>query len=134
MSIPFTVATAIAKGKPRIENFTPEGLKDPAILAMAAKIRWQSDPACDKSYGTAVVEAAVDINLKGGRNASFRHRGFRYGHPGNPIPRAEQLEKFRDCMAYSVKPMSASATDELIAVIDRLETLDDVTKIVRMIS
>lgn len=134
MSIPFTVATAIAKGTPRIEHFTPQGLRDPEILAMAAKVRWQADPACDKSYGTAIIDAGVEIGLKGGRNARFRYHGVRYGHPQNPIGEAELKEKYRDCMSYSAKPMTAAATAELISTLDRLESLDDVSPILQMIS
>lgn len=134
MSIPWTVATALAKGKPRIDHFTPQGLRDPAILAMAARIRWQTDPSCDKSYGTAVIEAGLEIGLKGGKAARFRYRGLRYGHPGNPIPRADQVDKFRDCLKYSVKPMSPAATDELLAAVEGLDELDDVGALARMIS
>ena len=134
MSIPYTVATAIAKGKPKIDHFTREGLRDPAILAMAAKVRWRTDPACDKTYGTAEIQAGVEISLRGGKSVQFRHNGFRYGHPRNPIPRADQVEKFRDCMTYSVKPMPAATVDGLIDAVDRLEQLDDVAQIVRMIA
>ncbi len=134
MSIPFTVATAIAKGTPRIEHFTPQGLRDPEILAMAAKVRWQADPACDKSYGTAIIDAGVEIGLKGGRNARFRYHGVRYGHPQNPIGEAELKEKYRDCMPSSAKPMTAAATAELISTLDRLESLEDVSPILQMIA
>jgi hypothetical protein len=37
-------------------------------------------------------------------------------------------------MAYSIKPMSAAATDELIGMVGRLEEVDDVTRLVRLVS
>jgi len=134
MSIPYTVALALAKGKPRIEHFTAAGLRDADTLAMAAKIRWQADPACDKTYGTAIVEAAVDVALTDGRTARFRQRGYRYGHPRNPIPRDDQVAKVRDCMAYAIRPMSVAATDELISMVDHLEDLDDMGRLVSRVS
>jgi 2-methylcitrate dehydratase PrpD len=134
MSIPFAVATALAHGKPRIEHFTRAGLRDPATLAIAARTTWKADPACDKSYGTAICEAGIEIQLKSGRSVRIRERGYRYGHPQNPIGRDERMEKLRDCMAYSVKPMAAGAVEQLISMVEELESLDDVSRIADLIA
>ena len=43
-SIPFTVAIALAKDNVTLRSYTPEGLKDKEVLAMAKRVRYQPLP------------------------------------------------------------------------------------------
>ncbi|MCK4863546.1 MAG: hypothetical protein KAS25_04570, partial [Dehalococcoidales bacterium] len=42
--------------------------------------------------------------------------------------------KFRDCTAYSIKPLSDKQVDEVIACINRLEQLDDIRELIKLLS
>jgi 2-methylcitrate dehydratase PrpD len=133
-SLPFTVATAITKGKPRIEHFTSEGLQDPAILAVSNKVGYRMDEACDLKYGTGYCPAKIDILLRNGRTLHAEQQGGRYGHPERPVSKQDVQEKFRECAKYSARPLSASAVEKIIEKVDRLEHAEDVGEIVRLVS
>jgi len=133
-SLPFIVATAIVKGKPRINHFTNDGIKDPEILQLSNKATWQSDPECDKQYGTGVLPAKVEIKLRDGHVLHSEQKGFRYGNPRNPITKGELVEKFRDCASYSVKPLPKDSVEKVIELVDKLEEVDDVSQIIRLVS
>jgi len=133
-SLPFTIATAIAKGKPRINHFTSDGIKDPEILQLSNKVTWQSDPECDRQYGTGLQKARVEIKLRGGKVVSCEQKGFRYGNPRNPISKGELVEKFRDCTSYSVKPLPKDSVEKVIEMVDKLEEVGDVSQIIRLVS
>ena len=133
-SLPFTVATAIAKGKPRIEHFTSQGLKDPEILGISNKVGYRFDEACDLKYGTGYCPAKIEIALRNGRTLYGEQQGGRYGHPERPISKDDLTEKFRECAAYSARPLSESNVEKVIAMVDKLEDVEDVSEIVGLVS
>ncbi|MFC2001529.1 MmgE/PrpD family protein [Chloroflexota bacterium] len=133
-SLPFIVATAIAKGKPRIENFINEGMKDPEVLSISNKVSYIPDPECDFQWGTGVTAAKIEIKLKDGRVLRSEKKGLRHGHPQRPISNEVLIEKFRECASYSVRPMPEENVEEIINMVGHLEEVDDVSQIVRLIS
>jgi 2-methylcitrate dehydratase PrpD len=133
-SLPFTVATAITKGKPRIEHFTGEGIKDPEILRVSNKVGYRMDDTCDLKYGTGYCPAKIEIKLTDGRTLRAEQQGGRYGHPERPVSKEDLIDKFRECVAYSARPLSAATVDKIIAMIDKLEDVDDVSEIIRLVS
>ncbi len=133
-SLPFTVATAIAKGKPRIGHFTGEGIRDPEILSVSNKVGYRIDDAYDLKYGTGYCPAKMEIKLKNGRTLCGEQGGGRYGHPERPVSKADLKEKFRECVAYSARPLSVAAVDKIVAMVDNLEDVDDVSQIIRLVS
>jgi len=134
LSLPFTIATAIAKGKPRIEHFTTDGIKDPEILRLSNKVSCQSDPECYLQFGTGAHPAKVEIKLRDGHVLHSEQKGFRSGHPKRPISKAELIEKFRDCVSYSVRPLPKDSAEEVIKMVDKLEKVDDVSEIIELVS
>jgi 2-methylcitrate dehydratase PrpD len=105
-SIPYAIATALAKGKPCIKHFTGDGIKDPEILRLANKVTWQPDPECDLDSNTGLIPARMEITLANGKVLHGETGGFRYGNPHNPISKEKLVKKFRDCLAYAVKPLT----------------------------
>lgn len=134
LSIPFVVATAIAKGKPRIKHFISDSIKDPEILRLSNKVTWQPDSECDRQYGTGLSKARVEIKLRGGKVVSCEQKGFRYGNPKNPISKGELVEKFRDCISYSASPLPKDSVEKVIEMVANLEEVDDVSQIIQLIS
>ncbi|MFC1918191.1 MmgE/PrpD family protein [Chloroflexota bacterium] len=133
-SLPFTVAAAITKGSPRIEHFTAAGIKDPEILSVSNKVNYLLDENCDLQYGTGICPTKVEIRLKSGRVLFGEQSINRYGHPERPISKDDLKEKFRECASYSVKPISGDNIEKIISVVNQLETIEDVTQIIRMVS
>ncbi|MFC1929334.1 MmgE/PrpD family protein [Chloroflexota bacterium] len=133
-SIPFTVATAIAKGKPRIEHFTSDGIKDPEILYLSNRVSSQLDLEFEPQSGTGVQPAKIEIKLTDGRILRSEQRDLRYGHPQRPISKGELIEKFRDCASHSVRPLPNKSIEKVIEMVTNLEEIDDVSKIIRLVS
>jgi len=133
-SIPFTVATAIAKGKPCIKHFTGDGIKDPEILQLSNKVAWEFDPEYDRHFGSGESPSKIEITLGDGSVVRSEQKGFRYGHPQNPVGKEELVEKFRDCVSYSAKRLSKDTVEKLIRMINNLEELEDVRQIIKLVS
>ena len=52
------------------------------------------------------------------------------GAPGRPLGRERHLAKFRCAAASGLRPMSASAMDHLVRLVDDLEQLDELQRLV----
>ena len=128
LSIPFTVAAAIAKGEVNIGTFTLESLKDPATLVVAQKVVPKYDPQFNVP---GIPPAIVEIKTKSGEAYSERV-DFPYGHPKNPVTIDDLLKKFRDCVSYSAKPIPKEKSDKAIESILNLEEIDDVGQIIQL--
>ena len=129
-SVPYTVAIALTKGKPRMQHFTSDAIKDPEVLRISNKVSYRPDPECDLRFGTGAMAAKMEIKLKDGRVLHSEKKGLRHGHPQNPMSREEVIEKFRECASLSLRPLSNRNVDRVIQMVSNLEEVDDVSQIV----
>jgi len=53
------------------------------------------------------------------------------GHPRNPMTMEEVEEKFKKCLRSSARPMREEQASALIKAVKELDTLTDVSQIVR---
>jgi 2-methylcitrate dehydratase PrpD len=127
-SIPFALGVVATHGKVVIKDFTPEGLKDPTVLEMADKVTIKSDPELKNTPFSLVVA----IKTKDGKQFS-KGVDVPYGNAKKPIAKEDLLTKFRDCVTYSLKPPSHDDTERIIEMINNLEEIKDVSKIVRIL-
>jgi 2-methylcitrate dehydratase PrpD len=130
-SIPYTVSTGLIKGDVFIGDFTEKAIRTPKILALAQKVKTVVDPNIDK-INAVVTPSRVDIETNDGRHYS-EYVEFAKGHPKNPMSWPECIEKFRKCNSFSANPLPQVNIDRIIDMIDRLEQVDDVTKIIRLL-
>ncbi len=130
-SIPYTVAAAVTKRKVVLEDFRPDGIKDPATLQIARKVVPQFDPSLTTK--DLIDRGGVEIRVKSGERYSERV-DFPYGDPRNPISKEELIQKFRDCVLYSVKPIPKEKVDEVISMITNIEKVKDVSQIVQLLA
>jgi len=134
-SVPFTTAVMLAKGNVTLRDFTDEGLRDTDVLAMADRISYRDDPTGATSSGLSSDYGGrpiVEVVTRDGRRLSAQPDGVP-GDPLHPVGWDELETKFRDCVSFSHVPIPAGNVDRAIASIRRLETLADVTEIVRML-
>jgi 2-methylcitrate dehydratase PrpD len=90
-SVPFCVAYAMLRGHVGLEAFTDGNARDPAIVALAAKVGYRIDP--DNPYPDEYT-GHVRVTLSDGRVVEERQPHLRGGHY-EPLTRAEIEEKFR---------------------------------------
>jgi 2-methylcitrate dehydratase PrpD len=131
-SIPYTVANALIKGDVFIEDFTEEAIKNNEVLELAQRIKVKVDPELDK-IPWIIVPNKIEIKVKGGRQYS-KYVEYAKGHPKNPIPITEYIEKFKKCIPFSAKPIAEGNVEKVIDMIERLEEMEDVREIIKLLS
>lgn len=119
-SLPYGVAVALKYGSMPLSAFTDEGLRDPAVLAVADRVSWEVDH--DRSSEGTIEGARVAMRLKDGRTVehSVRHG---LGHPDHPLPPELLRAKFRDCAAMARRPIADAEIDRLQQAIDNLDRM-----------
>ncbi len=95
-SVPYCVAYALLRGPVGLDAFTEENARDPAIIALAQKVRYRVDPA--NPYPDEYT-GHVRIAMKDGRVLEERQSHLRGGHH-EPLTRADIEEKFRGNCAH----------------------------------
>ncbi len=95
-SAPFNIAVAFITGGAGLAAFTEETVRDPRILALAAKVKYVVDP--NNPYPKAYT-GHVRMTLKDGRVFEERQPHIR-GGAQEPLSRAEIEDKFRRNCAY----------------------------------
>ena len=135
-SIPFTTGVMMARGNVTLRDYTDEGLRDPAALAMADKVSYRAIPGAKMERGGSsgsIGIVTVEIKTKDGRLLSSKPDSV----PGDPKQRVgwEVIEaKFRDCVSFAAKPIATKSIDRVIELVRGLEHQRDVTEIVRVIA
>jgi 2-methylcitrate dehydratase PrpD len=134
-SIPFTTAIMMTHGNVQLRDYTDAALRDPAVLAMADRVSWRADPSAAVPVGgeSALSRPTVEIRLIDGRTLSRKADGVP-GDPRHPIAQDQLEAKFRDCMAFAAKPVSAQNVERAITLIADLENLEDAAAIVRVLA
>jgi len=129
-SIPFTIAIAVAKGDVTLRDYMPEGLNDPAVLRMAEKVWHQHIPEIAEKREEELP--TLEIRTGNGKKYSRQDTVF-YGMPENPVTKRDLINKFRDCVSFSALPVRDENREKVIELIDRLETVDNVGDVMRLL-
>jgi 2-methylcitrate dehydratase PrpD len=132
-SIPFAVGLAVAKRSVLLEDYTEEGIKNPLVLAVAAKVRCMLDPEIDR-LGMVGSPGIVEITTVGGQ--SYKHETtYIRGDPEQPLSFEECVDlKFRNYLSWAVKPIPESAVREVIEMVAGLEGVQDASRMVPSLS
>jgi len=130
-SIPWAVAAVFARGRAGIGDFTEEAIKSPDILDISGRIRIEVDTAMSGSKG--IDPAKIGVTTKAGQTYTGQ-AGIPADGAEKSLPFSAYERKFRDCVAYSVKPLSDKQIDEVIARINQLEQVDDIREVIELLS
>jgi 2-methylcitrate dehydratase PrpD len=123
-SLPYTVAVAIAKNSTGVDDFRPEALDDPEVLALSDKITWEVDPEAEKFYPKA-YPATLVATMNDGR-VFEAHVHFPKGDPENDATMEEIVDKFN---SLTDKYFEKERRQEIVKKLKRLEEIDDITEI-----
>ena len=135
-SIPFTTGVMMARGNVTLRDYTDEGLRDPAALAMADKVFYRAVPGAILERGGSsgsIGNVSVEIKTRDGRLLTSKPDSVP-GGPGQRVGWDAIAIKFRDCVSFSAKPIPAKNIDRVIELVRDLEHQPDVTEIVRLLS
>jgi 2-methylcitrate dehydratase len=127
-SLPYVIAAAIVDRQVTPQQFTDAKINDPAIRAQLRKVEVVADPEIEKVF-PALQRVIVTIFTSDGRQLT-RQLDYPKGDPRNPLSDGEIEEKF-DALAAPV--LSASARAKVKDAVWKLEKLDTVTELMRML-
>ena len=120
-SAQYCVANAIVRRSSKLTHFRPDQVADPRLHALIERVKVVSDPLLDARGHTA-----VDVKLRTSDGKEhLRQLDIAPGYPGNELSDAQQLARFRDCMAYAARPLPAEQVGCFIATIDDIAALPD---------
>jgi aconitate decarboxylase len=126
----YTVACALLSDTVDIADFRPEAVADPTRLALAARVALTIDGNPDPN---ALAPVRVAVTLAGNDSHKVAVEQV-YGSPARPLRREAHLAKFRRNWSAGVLPLAAAAGDALIARVDALEALTDVTELLDLLA
>jgi aconitate decarboxylase len=126
LCIAFVMATEIFRGEVAQESFGPECLVDPKLHAVAARIKVNLDGNTDLN---ALWPQRFRIQLKDGWVWDNTIEAA-IGHPDNPLSREAHLAKFRRCWKLAFGDAGQARGEQVIAMVDSLDTLGDVRTLV----
>jgi 2-methylcitrate dehydratase PrpD len=131
-SIPFTTAVMMVRGNVSLRDYTHEGLRDPAVLAMADRVGYRADPDAILPIGgqSALSRPTVEIRTRDGRVFSCTPDGVP-GDPAHPVGWDLLEEKFRDCVSFARRPAIQGGVERVIEMVHRLDCLSDVSEILQ---
>jgi 2-methylcitrate dehydratase PrpD len=115
-SLPYSIAVMLVRGRAGLEEFSDEAIGDPAVLALAKKVRYELDPTIDYPRH---FSGHVKVRMKDGsvleENQPHPRGGFE-----DPLPPQEIAGKFR---ANASLLLSAGRVDQIVDAVNRLEQM-----------
>ncbi|BBO73618.1 2-methylcitrate dehydratase [Desulfosarcina widdelii] len=129
-SIPYTTACAIIRGDVFLRDFEADAIADPTVMDLARRVRVVADPTLPAKD---ILPAEMTVTLKDGAIIS-EDVPIPLGHPHNPMNADQCRRKFLKCLDYSGFSMREEAREEVLSMIDHLETLPDVRDLIRIMA
>ena len=122
-SMPFCVALSLYCDPTDPESFDENKLSDKKILAMMRKIRLETDSEIEQKGWDRAARVTIDLTNKQRHSSLVIH--FK-GTPRNPLSHSEVEDKAKK---LTHRLLSERQLDGLIEAVDRLEKIDDVSRI-----
>ncbi|MHB9099853.1 MAG: MmgE/PrpD family protein [Syntrophales bacterium] len=129
MSLQFIVAVVLLEGAALLEQFSEAKIADPRIRDLARRVEIVVDPDIDKWYPARYANK-VEVILRDGRRFEARI-DFPKGSVERPMHFPEVAVKFRSLAGHAVP---AELAGRIIAVVERLEALDDIRELTKLLS
>jgi len=113
-SLQYSVASLLVRGHVAVGDFTDEAIADTAVLAVAAKVRYETRdyPTYPQAFpGGVVVRLADGTSFE----ADYPHQK---GGPDNPLSPDEVREKFRENAALALPDDAVERLEEALLSLD----------------
>lgn len=133
LSLPFTVAQALAYRKLEIGDFSVAALADPLLRELCAKTDAAYDAALESDFSKTMLPGRVRVELADGTVYDERV-DIVYGHPRNRMAWPDLVGKFRDCASYAKRALSAEEVEAIAALVEHLEEVEDVSVLMEAVS
>lgn len=126
----YVSACALLRGTIGVEDFRDAAYRDAETQALAQRM---SIVVKDGGDPNALTPVEVEIELKSGAKHATTIAVV-YGNPAKPMSREAHLAKFRRNAEVARTPVPAAKADRLIALVDELESVRDVSMLVDQVT
>ncbi|MDB5742011.1 MAG: MmgE/PrpD family protein [Polaromonas sp.] len=131
-SIPYNVAAALIDGSVGLGHFSGSSIHRADILALAQRVETFVDDDIEREWSRNISPARLEIDLEDGTTHTLRI-DLPLGHHSRPMSTANFDAKAADCFRVSARSMSDGAPRQLRDLVNRLELLDDVRGLARVL-
>ncbi|MCD0505901.1 MmgE/PrpD family protein, partial [Bordetella petrii] len=110
MSLRYNIAVAMTDGQAYLEQFTPQRIVEPRVVALSERVEIEIDPEIDAAY-PEIYGGRVTLTTRQGNTLS-RKVDYSRGMPENPMSHGEIDGKFMSLASAAVGPESAAGVLE----------------------
>ena len=132
LSLPFTVALALAYRKIEMGSFDEQVLSDELVLGLCAKTSYERDESLVTDLSKVMLPARVRAEMQDG-NVYEKRVDAVIGHPANRMTWTDLLAKFKDCASYARRTFSDGELDNISSVIEHFEDVADVKELLTLV-
>ncbi len=126
-SLPYSIAVMLVHGKASLQEFTDDAIRDPIVLELAKKVRYEIDPTIDyPRHFSGHVKIFLDNGSVVEENQPHPRGGFE-----EPLPPEEIEAKFRANAGLALPPKKV---DAIIDVIEDLEKVPVITRLTDLLN
>ena len=119
-SVQYSIASALLRRRFSVDDIQPAAVADPAVVALAQRIRVDIDPAQQGKFAPATLTVRTHTGAELSATATRIP-----GTPARPMSDGELREKATACFRVGARPMTAAGAERLIARIERVEEIGD---------
>lgn len=128
-SAPFAAAVSIVKRRAFVEEYSETGIRNPEVLAMARKVRWEVDPEAERLWPTR-YPCQITIQLKDGRSVTSRVE-WPKGDPENAVTEPELRAKFHTLGTPVLGEAATKRSYDQISALRSAANLSDIARTLR---
>jgi 2-methylcitrate dehydratase PrpD len=118
-SLQYSAASMLVRGHVAVVDFTDEAIKDPGVLAVARKVRYETREY--PSYPQA-FPGGIRVTLTSGETFESDF-AYQKGGPENPLSPAELQAKYRDNAGLVLSDAALAALEEALLTLERQSDL-----------
>lgn len=125
-SAEYGIALRIVKGDNDVGAYLDaeaDGFRDPAVAAVAGRVRLEVDPECAQK----IPKGKVTLRMRDGRTLSAS--AYALGTPYNPLSPADIQQKYRGLVARDYGDAVASRSIELVMNIEHLRDVGEIARL-----
>jgi len=128
-SIPYCVANALLRKSSRLQHFEEAYIRDPRILEIVKKIQITPDPVVE-----ARSQRGMEMKVLTKEGKVYQKQiDIPRGSPENEMSTEEQIARYLDCASYGKIPLSEENVNRMIPLVDNLEELNDIRRIIPLL-
>jgi 2-methylcitrate dehydratase PrpD len=131
-SLPFTVATALRRGRVTLDDFTAHALGDATVLALADRVRYEADTTRGIAGGD-VLRGSVELTLNDGTKLQLEIEEPA-GSPTRPVADSDLIAKFKQCCRRARSNPTEGVIDTWVERILALDLAADAGELARSLA